>query len=341
MRARSSQHARCGRGFVLPITVIILALVSAGLVMMSHRSEEMRSLAQAAQEERDAAAIVQAATAEALYLSSVLHRRGDSLGTIRLDGRSYRSPSGAVVSYTDAGALLSLRRVRREELFGLLAATGVSDPVQAERLTDVLLDYLDGDDLVQLNGAESREYVALKLPPPRNERLLTPDELRRLIAWRDLPDEIWARFREHVHVGHHRTVNRHTVQGPVLAAIAGLEPSVAQELVRSRPPGTMLRIESLPTIAGGSYLAEGRYINVPSVGLLVKICPPGVAWCQHLSLTTTGESQHAPWHVNYAYRLPRVGALPDTDSVAFLPDQLPDKPPPPLYSPFDFNNSLP
>ena len=91
----------------------------------------------------------------------------------------------------------------------------------------------------------------------------------------------------------------------------------------------------------GSYLAEGRYITVPSIGLLIKMCPPKVAWCQHLAVTSSGESAHGPWHVDYSYRLPRTQALPDMRRIESLPDQLPDKAPPPLYSPFDLNNTPP
>lgn len=341
MLATSQRRSSASRGFVLPITVLILALVSVGLALMSHRSEDMRRLVLAAQDERDAAAMVEDAGAEALFLSSALYRRQDRLGSIRLDGRVYRSASGALVSYTDAGALLSLRRVPRQELYGLLRALGLTDLRQIERLTDVLLDYIDKDDLLQLNGAEAPEYALAKLPPPRNERLLSPTELRRLIAWRDLPPDFWERLLEHVHVGAQRTVNRHTVKGPVLAAISGLEPSVAADLVAARQPGTMLSIESLPSIAAGSYLAEGRYINVPSISLLLKICPPMVAWCQHMALTTSGESAHAPWHIDYSYRLPRTKALPKMSTIEALPDQLPDKPPPPLYSPFGQNEVQP
>ncbi len=338
---REIRPARPSKGFILPITVMILALVSVGLSLMAQRSEDLRTLIISAQAEKDAAAMVSDATAEALFLSSAMYRRKDSLDRIHLDGRFYRSSSGALVSYKDAGALLSLRRVTREEIQGLLLALGLHNNSQRERLADVLLDYTDADDLLQLNGAESAEYVAAKLPPPRNGRLLTPTELKRLLGWRDLPEEFWSRLLDHVHVGSQRTLNRHTVDGPVLSAASGLEPTVAAALVGARQPGTMLGIESLPTVVNGSYLAAGRYISVPSITLLLKICPPNVSWCQHLAVTTSGESAHAPWHIDYSYRLQRTRDLPEINTVEALPDQLPDTPPPPLYSPFELNNSPP
>lgn len=323
------------RGFVLPTTVAILALVSVGLAMMAHRSDDLRRLVQAVEAERQASRQVADARAEAEYLSSVLHRRSDSLGSIKLDGQAYLSASGAVVRYTDAAALLSLRRVSRLELSRLLIALGLNSPQQVDRLTDVLLDYTDRDELQQLNGAEGANYSGVGMPPPRNERLHTPTEVTRLLDWRDLPEGFLDQFLANVHVGSQRTVNRHTVKPAALAAITGLDASVANDLVAARPAGQMLNTAALPTVEVASYLAESRFITVPSTQLLVTICSPLASWCEHVSLTSSGESAHGPWHISYAYRLPRRAALPVLSQLEKLPDQLPDKPPPPLYSPFN------
>lgn len=333
------KQRRNASGFVLPVTVAILALVSVGIAMMAHRGDELRRLVLTIEADRVATQEVAAASAEALFLSSALYRRGDSLGAIRLNGQPYLSRTGAVVQYIDAAALLGLRRAPRHEIYRLLIALGLTDLGQVERLTDVLLDYMDKDDLEHLNGAEAPEYFAAQLPPPRNNRLLTPTELQRLISWRDLPRDFIERFIAKVHTDYLGTVNRYTVTGPVLAAISGLELSVAEELVKARPPGTPLNIGSLPTIASGNLLAESRYITVPSNTVLVTICPSRVDWCQHLSVSSTAESAFTPWHVNYSYRLPRRQPLPDTAQLQPLPDQLPDTPPPPLWSPF--GNNLP
>lgn len=320
-------------GFVLPVTVAILALISVGIAMMAHRSDELRRLVLTIEADRVATRQVAEASAQALFLSGALYRRGDSMGNIKLDGRPYLGPGGAVVRYTDAGALLGLRRAPRQDVYRLLVALGLTDLGLVDRLTDVLLDYTDKDDLEQLNGAEAPEYLVAKLPPPRNGRLLTPTELRRLIAWRDLPEEFLQRFTAHVHTGPQRAVNRYTVQGPVLSAISGLDPAVANELVKARPPGAPLDIDALPTTNETSFLTAGRYIAVPANELLVTICPSRVDWCQHLSVSSTAESAFTPWHVNYSYRLPRREPPTDPGKLQPLPDQLPDTPPP-LWSPF-------
>ena len=325
-------------GFVLPVTVAILALISVGIAMMAHRSDELRRLVLTIEADRIATRQVAETGADALFLSGALYRRGDSMGSIKLDGRPYLSHSGAVVRYTDAGALLGLRRAPRQDIYQLLIALGLTDLAQVERLTDVMLDYTDKDDLERLNGAEAPDYLAVKLPPPRDGRMLTPPELHRLVGWRDLPQDFLERFAAHVHTGPQRTVNRYTVQGPVLSAITGLDPTVADELVKARPPGAPLNIDALPTISETGMFAAGRYITVPSSELLVTICPSRVDWCQHLSVSSSAESAFTPWHINYSYRLPRRQPLPDTSQLQPLPDQLSDTPPP-LWSPF--GNALP
>lgn len=327
------------RGFVLPVTVAILALISVGVAMMAQRGDELRRLVLAIEADRIATRQVAETGAEVLFLGSALHRRADGMGAIKLDGQPYLARSGAVVRYTDAGALLSLRRSEREDIYRLLVALGLTDLTQVERLTDALFDYMDKDDLERLNGAEASGYLTAKLPPPRNGRLLSPSELSRLVAWRDLSEDFLQRFVAHVHTGPQGTVNRYTVLSPVLAAVSGLEPTVAQELVNSRQPGTFLDVDRLPTLRETSILAAGRYITVPSNELLVTICPPRVQWCQQLSVSSTGESAFAPWRVNYSYRLSRREPLPETSKLPPLPDQLPDTPPPPLWSPF--GNTLP
>ncbi|KQW42091.1 MULTISPECIES: type II secretion system protein GspK [unclassified Roseateles] len=328
-------------GFVLPVTVAILALIAVGIAMMAQRSDELRRLVLAIEADRIATRQVAEASADALFLSGALYRRGDSMGSIKLDGRPYLSSSGAVVRYTDAGALLGLRRAPRQDIYQLLVALGLADHGQIERLTDALLDYTDKDDLERLNGAELPDYLPAKLPPPRNGRVLTPAELQRLVGWRDLPQDFLERFAANVHTGPVRSVNRYTVVGPVLSAMTGLDRTVADELVKARVPGTFLNIDALPTLAETSFLAMGRYITVPSSEVLVTICPLRVDWCQHLSVSSTGESAFTPWHVNYSYRQPRRQPLPDPKQLQALPDQLPDTPPPPLWSPFSNDLSSP
>jgi type II secretory pathway component PulK len=327
---RASNHAR---GFVLPITVMLLALVSFGVALMAQRSDQLRALVAAARQEQQAAQALQDALAQLVYASSVLHRRGGRMGEIEIDGRFYRLPNGTLVRVQDGAGLFNLRRAPQPELLRLLQAVGI-DERQADRLTDTLLDYVDADSLERLNGAEARDYAAAGRAPPRNARLLTPSELLRVADWHLLEPMQRRRVLEQVYIGPTRVLNRHTATSAVIAATSGADPAFAADLVAQREAGQPLRIESLPDIATGSFLTAGRYSTMPSATLVVTFCHPAVAWCEHLSISTISTDPRSPWHIAHQLRLPRSEPLPDAAAVALLPDQPPDRPPPPLFSPF-------
>jgi type II secretory pathway component PulK len=321
------------RGFVLPITVILLALVSVGVALMSQRSDQLRTLVSASRQEQLASVAAHNALAQAMYLSSTLQRRGSRLGSIALDGRYYRTADGTFVSYLDGGALLNLMRARPAEVAGLLRALGVAEG-QAAALADTLGDYIDADSLVRVNGAEAAEYASAKLPAPRNGALLTVTELQRIAGWHELDAATLQQVLDHVTLGTLNAVNRNTVKAPVLAALGGANIELAGQLVAQRDAGNPLNIESLPAIAQGSYLAVARYITEPSTTLLITVCPPAVAWCQRSSLTATTDEGASPWHLDYSLRQMRAAPLPPIKQVEALPELAPANAPPSPMTPF-------
>jgi len=333
-RARHAMLANARRGFVLPVTVILLALISVGVSMMAQRSDQLRALVNASREEQQASVAVQNALATALYVTSTLYRRGSRLGDIELDGRYYRTADGTYVSYQDAAGLFNLRRASINELSGLLQALGLPD-AKVSRLADTLLDYVGpGGNLVRLNGASAADYREAKLPPPRNAPMLMPTELQRIVGWRDLDAATMRAVLDNVYVGTVNTVSRYTVKAPVLAAVSGAPIDTARALLALRAPDTALEIESLPNVARGSFLSASRYSTLPSTTTLLTVCPPKVAWCQHISLTATADGGQAPWHVDHSVRQMRPAPLPPASQVAVLPDQPPKQPPAPLMTPF-------
>ena len=325
--------AHAGRGFVLPVTVMLLALISVGVALMSHRSDQLRSLVTLSRQEQQAAVAAHNALAQALYLSSTMVRRGSRLGDIEIDGRFYRDAEDNYVRYQDAGALFNLRRARTSEIVGLLRALGVADD-KTSMLADTLADYVDADSLVRVNGAEAPEYRAAGLPAPRNAPLLMPDELQRIAGWRELDPALMRKVLDQVYLGNVNAVNRYTVTASALAAISGADIEAARELVAQRSPGTQVAIESLPNIARGSFLSASRYITLPSATLFFTVCPARVAWCQHTSLTASADEGETPWHVDYSVRRMRITPLPAPARVAPLPNQPPKLAQPPLMTPF-------
>jgi len=331
--AGCAMHSRSPQGFVLPVTVILLALIAVGVSVMAHSSDKLRALVLASRQEQLASVAVQDTLSQALYLTSILSRRGSRLGEIDLDGRYYRTSDGTYLSFQDAAGMFNLQRATSSELIRLLRAFGVSDD-KAAVLADTLLDYVDADSLVRLNGAEAAQYDDAKLPPPRNAPLLTATELQRIVGWRDLDPETMRQLLDHVYVGTMGVVNRYTVTAPVLSAISGADIELARKLLALRAPGMPLGLESLPSVAAGGFLAAGRYVTLPSLTTRLTICPVAVAWCQQVGLTATSDGGEAPWHVDYSVRQMRIAPLPPVSQVPALPDQPPSQPPAPLITPF-------
>ncbi|MDE2502980.1 MAG: general secretion pathway protein GspK [Burkholderiales bacterium] len=317
---------------MLPATVILLALISVGVALMSHRSDQLRELVVASKQEADAEAAVQDTLARMMYISSLLPRTGGQMGTIQLDGRYYDTSSGVYVSVLDGGALIDLRHASGLEISGLLRALGVPE-ASIDTLTDTLLDYQDADSLVRLNGAEAPDYAAAGMPPPRNGALLMPTELQRIMAWKDLDPATLRKILDNVYVSTDNALNRNTVKAPVLAAAGGADLAAAQALIALRDSGRPLAIESLPNIARGSFFGASRYLAQPSATLLLTLCPTSVAWCQRVSLTTSADGE-APWHVDYSLRRPRTDPLPPRSQVTELPDQSPVQQAPVIMTPF-------
>lgn len=319
-------YRRRTRGFVLPVTVMVLALVAVGVALMAHQSDQLRTLVESSRLEQRSAAEVQAALAQAETLTSVMLRRTSRRGLIELDGRFYRTPSGTYIAWQDGAGLLNIGRSTEIELGGLLRALGVSEQ-RVGRLVDALLDYVDDDNLSRLNGAEAAEYSAAGLPPPRNAPLLLPSELDRVIGWRELDPALRQRILDAVTAGSFSGINRYTVKAPVLAAAARVDLATAQAMLAERAAGQPVPLEFLQAAPGGSYIfAMGRYVAMPGPTAVLTICPPQVGWCQRVSLTQTDNGQ-TPWHVDYSVREPRHTPLPDAKQVAELPDQSPPAPP--------------
>lgn len=184
------------RGYVLVLVLGALALVAFVAGRFAARMDGLRSQAISLSGYAEARVAAESALQAGLYWVSTRPGGPGGYGVsyqpgIRSDGRPYALPGGALLRVQDQRGLFSLNIERREGLLRVLAGLGVS-VTEADGLVDVLLDYLDTDNLKRLNGAEADEYRALGLPPPRNDWMLSTGELWRLPRWRDKPELIEA-----------------------------------------------------------------------------------------------------------------------------------------------------
>jgi len=134
------------------------------------------------------------------------------------------------VRITDEGGKFSLARMDETVLRNLLEVLGF-EFMEAERLGDCLLDWIDSDDETRLNGAERDWYEGLPEPyRPSNAVPKTWDEFQLIKHFDEAffdpegrPNSRFHSFREAVSLHHQGSVNLNTAGPVVLATLARLE----------------------------------------------------------------------------------------------------------------------
>lgn len=110
------------------------------------------------------------ATNETLYVD---HELGDGTFTVKV---------------TDEESKLPINRMTQDQLKLLMEAVGV-DPSDEDVIVDSILDWIDGDDLTHLNGAESDYYQ--QLDPPYRAKNGPLDRVQELLLIRGVTKEIY------------------------------------------------------------------------------------------------------------------------------------------------------
>lgn len=347
---------RQARGFVLAVTLWILAAITVAVALLTLWSyQEVR----AAADERDRTqdAIAMASTRDALlYLGATREMTRAGLptralteaervslrlqdfgalrtdprgGELRLDGTVYRGAGDTRFALQDEAGLLGLLLPTSALVDRYLEAAGVRRE-QIGRLRDSLLDYVDEDALKRLNGAEAREYAREGRSPPPNRRPLLPAELLQVLGWSELPAAVRDRLAEEATVFYAGAVNLNTAPESLLATWLPGCPRACRTVIarrRSQPFTSGLEVQ---TVAGvrlpGDPLIDYRV--VPSDTLRMTLWGrTGAGWRIHVRFTPLADKR-APWAILAAYPVPRsLSDAPAQDPGSdLLADAPPDRP---------------
>ena len=98
-------------------------------------------------------------------------------------------PVDAVISLQDAAGLVSLNQQSSRLLINALQYAGASE-TEADKLAQLLWDYIDFDSSKRPEGAESQDYRRLKKTQPSNSPIRTFEELGALVYWDEMLNEI-------------------------------------------------------------------------------------------------------------------------------------------------------
>jgi hypothetical protein len=286
-------------GYALLIVLGALAVIAIVAGQFATSMDEARKQAAALQAEADGRVAASSALARALHWLVTQPGGPDGFGegvqrTVA-DGRVYEVPGGARVAFQDQQALLSLNLGRREILSRFLEGLGAS-PGERDTLVDVLADYIDTDNLRRLNGAEATQYKEAGLRPPRNDWLLSVQELAQMPGWTDRMD--WTRVvMRHASVRRSGFLNPNLMPIPLLRAAlpgASTEQLVLFDTLRQGGPFSN---GSSARLATGLPFGQDDFIFHTSDEIAVVVWSAGMPRALQFMVWVSSGDPGAPWTV--------------------------------------------
>lgn len=231
---------------------------------------------------------------------------------ISLDGRAHRGLSGVSFALQDDRGLLGVNWVAPAILDRWLGEVGGQAPERPiATLSNLLLDYQDADSLYRINSAEAPAYEEAGLPPPSNQTLATPLELRRVIGWHQalsgVPDTTLV---DNLTVTRSPTININTAPVEVLASLPGLDRAAAARVVSARELRPFSLRAAFRDFAGALASGEDSVSLYPSMSGTLKLWSPrgGAVQVLHWTLTPLDDGGR-PWREDYEFTLPQDGRL--------------------------------
>lgn len=296
-----------------------------GAAYFAERVNRSRDLALQAQEISGSLLELENTRAEILFRISTTPFSTEGLGTvghaIRLDDRSYKGTGDDIVRLQDNRGLLNLNYLDENAMMRLIGQFGVP-PENWGALLDSLRDYVDTDNLRRLNGAESPEYEALGMPPPVNDWLTTPHQIKNVIGWRDQV-VLWKtpRFIQLVTSSRVSWVNINAAPREVLASLPGNNIQMAEAIINQREITPFVSSAQLAVFVANPLLHSDTIVPFPSQSIRVTQRSRKLPWMLQYSVTLTPQSNLGPWQIDYFSKIAGVAPLENDEKP---PLQLPE-----------------
>lgn len=315
-------------GFVLVATLWFLAAIT--IVATYFADRVGKSVESAVQSQRMSEGLVEMANTrtEAVFhfATDGFSQWGlgaDSGNAIALDDRPYLGVGKDVIRLQDNRGLLNINFPDQVLLGQLLSSFGVPAEMHAA-LFDALADYVDSDSLRRLNGAEAPEYAAVKLPPPANDLLYLPQQLKSVYGWHELT-KLWndGRFMPLLTTSRVFGFNPNTAPREVLLALAGKENvPLVEEIMGLRKSNQVLAIEKTLALIRARSLNADNVSIYPSSSVRMTQQSEAVPWALEISLMLTPMSDSSPWRMDYFAKTRVKPTSPDETPIPRLPSAL-------------------
>ncbi len=297
------------KGFILVLTLWVLVAIMLAAAFFSERVVQAVHDAKISEEHTAALLGISDTKAELLFRMATapngVYGLGDNNNAVRLDGQLYFT-HGSYLELQDMRGLINATQFPNQQLMDLLRLMGI-DSLTISRLMDTLQDYQDEDNLRRLNGAEAADYLAVGLPPPPNRPLRSIEELQGILGWRDLNSELLTRLMESMSLGKEVQINLNTAPYDVLRTIEGMDEPKTRRLMAQREIEPLLSINAVAAITGkdADWVMSLRNGVVSAAAVRVNQFAKSLPWVLRYDIVLTPKSEFSPWHINYAYKIPK------------------------------------
>ena len=312
------------RGFILVATLWALAALTLLASTINELVASDRELAeqtlQALQDDLDAhgttaTVMYLLATSRMDHLGLILEREQHLLsfdsgdhwnsgdGVLEVAGQAYFGLGRVRFSLQDETAFASVNRPD-PMLVAAFKHVGVTDQ-QINRLIPRIIDYIDRDQAVMLDGAERYDYVRSNLAPPANWFMATPLELKKVLGVDDLlTAEQWRTLRRIISARLRTNYNVNTMPPRALAALVGGDANAVRQILAMRAKGPVTDVRAVMAQTGRTVPLPEDALMLPSRSFRLVVWRPGDGVRSLLGITLTPGATFGPWRKEYSYSEP-------------------------------------
>lgn len=233
--------------------------------------------------------------------SEAAPQEGD--GELWMDGTPYQGLGGWRFALQDEFGLVSLNQPEAWPLEALLKWLGVQAPDRT-RAVFRILDYIDEDSNLTLNGAERFAYQQRRQPPPANWIMATPVELQRVLGFAELmTPEQWRRAKPLLTVRPPAGYNFNTMPVELVAAMLGVDAAAAEKVLEMREREPVMELRSLFELTGAiaNRIEESEVLRRPSRFVRLALWRPSRSQRLLAGIELTPFGEDAPWRKDYQY----------------------------------------
>lgn len=333
--ARPGSAASAQQGFVLPLTLWVIAAIGLVVVAVNDWVAQTVENARILKQRADTELALSDIRSELIFAIGTrpMSYRGLEVGRllekidptnagalmaanfrtdryVRMDGTPYRMQSNPdfTIRLYDGRGLVNLNSISAPYVRRLLGLFDIDEQTR-NSLVDALADYTDRDDLTRVAGAEERDYARLERRPPANAWLNTPAEAQYVLGW-DRMTALWERDLASPLLSTCRVTGFNPNTASREALIANF-PDLSEDDVRTvlerRAKRPFRNIREFAATARTIVRDEPFYYTfAPGACVIVEVTHQPTGDRTRFSLTIDNFSAKTrPWQIDYVVPIPR------------------------------------